>query len=359
MASDGIMEADDLGPDELKSIRVGRGETQAEFAEYLNRNLDRSYNKTSICVWERGTEKIPQPVKVFLRTAAQAAAAQLANVPPPNGEAIVIAVANQKGGVGKTTTAVNLGYALAKAGHRTLLVDLDPQANATIHLGLDPFSLELDAGGVKPQKTLYYVLLKDIPLADIVVPLSEDVPYYGAPASISLAAADAELMSQVGNSQVLLEKFEPIRGDYDFIIIDCPPQLGLLTVNALSAANWVLIPTQTEVLSSMGIPLLMETIKKILKRSNPGLRVLGILPTMHDAQLSDARANLKDLRATYENKMRVFPPIARTTSYAQSVAAGRVTLEALPNALGVDRYVTLAAEIMKMVGVTREVTDAS
>jgi len=255
----------------------------------------------------------------------------------------VIAVANQKGGVGKTTTAVNLGYALARCGHRVLLVDLDPQANATVHLGLNPFDLN------KAKRTIYQALLRDVPLIEIIQPVMDDLPFYCAPSSLSLAAADTELIAEPGGAFVLRETLQNLLDPYDFVIIDCPPHLGLLTINALSAADQVLIPTQSEMLSAMGIPLLLETIDKIRRRSNPALRILGILPTMYSPRQTQDRATLAELRELYGRRTRIFPEVLRTTVYAQSAAAGRPTLEAAPGALGIEAYVSLADRIVDIV----------
>lgn len=319
--------------DSLRAIRLERGETQEEFAEFLNHHLDRHYRKTRISRWEKGAEDIPQNVALFL----------MGRQTMSKIKTTVIAIANQKGGVGKTTTAVNLGYALARAGYRSLVVDADPQANATVHLGLNPF--ELNQKG----QTLYQVLLKDMPFGEIIKPVSEDAPLFLAPSSLTLAAADTELVAEPGGAFVLREKLQSIRDEFTFVIVDCPPHLGLLTVNALSAADQVLIPTQTELLSAMGIPLLLETIDKICRRSNPALRIFGILPTMYSPRQTQDKATLAELQQLYGSRTRIFPEVVRTTVYAQSAAAGRPTLEAAPQALGIEAYQTLAAELIAVV----------
>ncbi|WP_245986910.1 ParA family protein [Azospirillum thermophilum] len=284
--------------------------------------------------WESGAERIPPRVELFLKT-------EQANAKPDrsNRRAQVVAVANQKGGVGKTTTAVNVAYALAKRGERVLLIDADPQASATIFLGQDPRQLE----GRKA--TLYYALLKDVPLSSIVLPGEFGL----VPSSIMLAAADTELMAEPFASSVLREKIADLRSDYDHIIIDCPPNLSLLTVNALSAADQVIIPVKTEFLDIMGIPLLLDTVEKIRRRGNPDLTVLGILPTMFNARYTQDNETLRELRESLGGKTRIFAPINRSTGYGQSAAAGRPTLEVLPDTPGVQGYVDLARELAEEV----------
>jgi chromosome partitioning protein len=252
---------------------------------------------------------------------------------------LTIAVANQKGGVGKTTTAVNLAYALAAHGEKVLLIDADPQASATIYLGKDPRELETR------QQTLYYSLLKEKPLTEIVI---EGNPAL-IPSSIMLSAADAELMSEPFSSSVLKEKVNGLHDVYDFIVIDTPPNLSLLTINALSAADRVLIPTKTEYLDIMGIPLLFDTIRKIQRRGNNRLQVLGVLPTLFNAHFSQDRAILEELRASLGGSTRIFDPINRSTAFGRSASARKPILELEPDVPGAQAYYRLAEELIAYV----------
>ena len=248
----------------------------------------------------------------------------------------VIAIANQKGGVGKTTTAAHLAHALAERGKKVLAIDADPQASLTFYLGHDERALE------STQKTLYYALIKDVPLADIVVGSNPAL----IPSSIMLAKADPELMSEPGSSWVLKEKLNELRDGFDFILIDCPPTLTLLTVNALSAADAVLIPVKTDTLSSLGIPLLLDTIRKIRRRGSTRLEVLGILPTMYNAQYAHDRETLEELRAAFAGEVRIFEPIKRSTVFDRAAAAGGTVREVAPRAANIEPYYELADYII-------------
>ncbi|MBV9481287.1 MAG: ParA family protein [Acidobacteria bacterium] len=249
---------------------------------------------------------------------------------------LTIAVANQKGGVGKTTTTVNLACALSKHGKKTLIIDADPQASATIYLRNDPRKLEAQ------HQTLYYGLLKEKSLTELVVGGNPAL----IPSSIMLSAADAELMSEPFSSVVLKEKVNELRDEYDFIIIDTPPNLSLLTINALSAADRVLIPTKAEYLDIMGIPLLFETIQKIQRRGNNRLQVLGILPTLFNAHFSQDRAILEELRASLGGSTRILEPINRSTAFGRSASVGKPILELDPNIPGAQVYYKLAEELI-------------
>jgi chromosome partitioning protein len=227
-----------------------------------------------------------------------------------------IAVANQKGGVGKTTTTLNLAVALAEQGKRVLVVDFDPQGALTISLGIHPGTLE---------RTIYDALLSpSMPLAEVILKVKPSVDL--APATIDLSGAEVELLNEIGREHILKGKLTPEVSNYEFTLIDCPPSLGLLTVNALTAADRVLIPVQCQYLSFRGMQLLFRTIEKVQQRSNPNLAVLGVLPTLYDARTTHGKEVLDELRATYPTLLLDLP-IRYRVGLADAAVSGRSILE--------------------------------
>ncbi len=211
----------------------------------------------------------------------------------------IIAIANQKGGVGKTTTTVNLGAELATMGRRTLIIDLDPQAAATYSLGHDPESLT---------RTIYNAFVKkDATMRDITLPTSVENLYI-APANLDLAGAELDLIHNYTRERVLKDALATISQDYDYILIDCPPSLTLLTINAFVASTEVLIPLQTHLLSLRGVTRLLETVREI-GALNPSLRVTGILPTMYDGRSNLNKEILATISEVYSG--RVFRSVIR------------------------------------------------
>lgn len=242
----------------------------------------------------------------------------------------VIAIANQKGGVGKTTSTVNLAHALIAKGKRVLVIDVDPQASLTICYGKDP--RELDAAG----KTLGHCLLKEKPLEEIIQQGPPDL----VGSSINLASLEQDLARDYEPTAALRLKLEPIRtsGRYDFILLDCPPTLTLLTVNALASANSIVIPVKTDFLSIMGIPELLRTVDKIRSRINTQLRVFGILPTMYNSRNTHDNDALKELAKVLPQSIQMFEPVNRSTFFDKSAVERVAALGRYPDTPGVENY---------------------
>jgi chromosome partitioning protein len=248
----------------------------------------------------------------------------------------ILAVANQKGGVAKTTTVVNLAAALSELGQRVLVVDLDAQACATFSLGLDPEDLE-DTGA-----TVFMTRDPQQDIATLITTTPDAIDLL--PASIDLAGADRALASVMGREYVVRDALAPLHDRYDWILLDCSPSLGIITVNALTAADSVLVPLQCETLSHRGVGQLMETITDVQRLTNPGLSILGVLPTLFDGRTTHARAVLADLGPRYG--VRVFSPISRSIRFAEAPAAGRSILATSGASRGANDYRTLANDIL-------------
>ena len=250
----------------------------------------------------------------------------------------VIAVANQKGGVGKTTTVACLALLAARAGSRVLAVDIDPQASLTIYFGEDPRALD-DSG-----RTTYALIRGN---GDATALVLGDNPAL-VPSSIRLASAESELVGEWNGATLLRDRLTAFAGRYDVILLDCSPSLGLLTVNALAAADAVLVPVKTDYLSLMGVGLLLETVDKVRTRLNPELSVMGVLPTMHDARNSHDREALEELGRLMEGRARLYPPIRRSTAFDQASVTGLPGLLASGPGKALDAYRPLVQEISIM-----------
>ncbi|MFZ5899123.1 MAG: ParA family protein [Bacillota bacterium] len=251
----------------------------------------------------------------------------------------VIAVTNQKGGVAKTTTAVNLGAALALLGKRVLVIDMDPQGNATSGLGI-----KADGSG----KTVYHVLVGDAALTDVL----QDCPSVGglivAPADLTLAAAEVEMVNLPDRELVLKKALGPVRGGFDYVFIDCPPSLGLLTVNALSAADSVLIPIQCEYYALEGLSHLMNAIQLVQKGLNPSLTIEGALLTMFDGRTNLAIQVVEEVKRYFKKKVYK-TIIPRNVRLSEAPSHGVPVVVYDPKSRGADMYMELAKEVMEGV----------
>lgn len=247
----------------------------------------------------------------------------------------IIAISNQKGGVAKTTTAVNLAACLGAEGHSTLLVDLDPQSNATSAYGLDPNTVE---------SSIYECLLESI--KPPVHSLHEQVPNVSLlPSSMDLAGAELELLEQEQREFALQRTLGQLNGDFEYILIDCPPSLGLLTLNALVAAHWVLIPVQAEYFALEGLSRMILTIQRISKKQNPALKLLGILPTLFDGRTNLAFQVLEELRRAFPEK--IFKClISRSVRLSEAPSFGKPIIYYDTRSSGAEQYRKLCQEVI-------------
>lgn len=246
-----------------------------------------------------------------------------------------LAVANQKGGVAKTTTVASLGAALFELKQRVLLVDLDPQGCLTFSLGIDPEELDV---------TVAEVLLGTKKPDDAIV-VTEDGMHL-LPANITLTQAEEGLVNRTGREQRLRVALDKVAADYDWVVIDCPPTLGVLTVGALSAANKVLIPLQCETLSHRGVGQLLDTIHDVREYINPSLEILGVLPTMFDGRTRHSHTVLDAIRDNYDLDV-LTPPIPKTIRFAESPAIGRSILSTSKTHKGAEAYRQVAAALLR------------
>jgi chromosome partitioning protein len=248
------------------------------------------------------------------------------------GRAEVIAFANQKGGVAKTTTTLNLAAAFVESGHRTLCVDLDPQSNLTMSQGVDPDSLEV---------SMYDVLVNHTSIREVITSKEVDV----ACASIDLAGAEIAMSTQIGRERSLQKALEEVRGEYEFICIDTPPSLGLLTINALTAADKVIVPVQCEYLSMRGLIQLQNTLAMIRDNLNPNVKIEGILPTLVDTRTVHAKEAIELLEENFGDK--VFASrIKKTVRFAEAPVKGMSVLKYDPDGKAAFAYRELAKEVL-------------
>jgi chromosome partitioning protein len=254
----------------------------------------------------------------------------------PGQPATVISMCNQKGGVGKTTTTINLGAALVEAGRRVLLVDFDPQGSMTVGLGISAHDLE---------QSIYHVLMdRELTIKDIITTTKVEGLDL-APANIDLSAAEMRLVTEVGREQVLSRVLHPILHDYDVVLIDCQPSLGLLTVNALTASNGVIIPLECEYFALRGVALLKETIEKVRDRTNFGLQIIGLLGTMFDGRTLHDREVLSTLVEGWGDLV-FHTVIRRTIKFSDATVAGEPITEFAPTSPGASSYRQLAREVL-------------
>lgn len=244
----------------------------------------------------------------------------------------VLAFANQKGGVAKTTSTLSVAAALGELGQRVLAIDMDPQGALTYSLGVDPDTVE---------ETVNDLLVRRLPAGKVILEREVDL----IPANIDLAGAEAVLLSKTGREYALQRAVRDVADDYDFTLIDCPPSLGILTINALTAADEVVIPLQCEALSHRGVGQLIETLEDIRHFTNPDLQVAGVIPTMYDGRTKHAREVLGDVGERYQ--VRVYePPIRKSIRFAEATRAGKSILSFAPTHTGAEGYRSIAQAIL-------------
>ena len=244
----------------------------------------------------------------------------------------VIALANQKGGVAKTTTTLNLGVAFAEKGLRVLCIDLDPQGNLTMSQGMNPDTIE---------RSMFDVMVHRAPITDVIETREVDL----AVASIDLAGADMALSSQIGRERALQKAIEPVKQDYDYILIDTPPSLGLLTINAFVASTGVIVPVQTEYLSLRGLVQLENTLQMVRENLNPHVHIVGILPTMYDRRVTHSREADEILRENF-GKLVFNTRIRKTIRYAEAPVKGSSIMAYEPDGEAAALYRDLAKEVL-------------
>ena len=256
------------------------------------------------------------------------------------GSGRLLAVANQKGGVAKTTTVASLAEAFTERGHRILVVDLDSQACLTFSLGIDPEAV---------QASMHDVLVGTATPADVLLPVHDGLDLL--PATIDLAGTEAQLLTRPGREFALRTVLSPLRAEYGAVLIDCSPSLGVLTLNALTAADEVIIPLQCEMLSHRGVGQLLDTIDDVRAILNPSLLVRGILPTMLDARTSHGRAVLADVHERYPVPV-LEPSIPKSIRFAEAPALGRSVLRTARSSAGARAYRAVAASLAEAWGLT-------
>lgn len=254
----------------------------------------------------------------------------------PENKTQVIAIINQKGGVGKSTTAVNLAAALGEKKYKVLVVDFDPQGNTTSGLGVDKNAIT---------HSIYDAILNDVPAEDIVQETSSHKVFL-LPATIQLAGAEVELVSAIAREMRLKEALQPIQDGYDYVFIDCPPSLGVLTINALTASDSILVPIQCEFYALEGVSKLLESMKMVKTRLNPNLDIFGVLMTMYDSRTSLSKQVAEEVKNYFDDKM-FKTVIPRNVRLSEAPSYGMSVIEYDKSSKGAEAYRDLAKEVVK------------
>ena len=334
-----------MNGDEVRAARLALRLSQGELKDELNRRLGRSYDKPKISRWENAREPVPEDVGTILGTLVGAR----------RRTARTLVLANQKGGVGKTTSALNLACAFSQAGRHVLLVDMDPQATATTGL--------LAEGGIEAYRqgrTMAHVILSGRPMADVIVRREEALPGTAVPFDVAAShidLAETDGRREPGFDAALREVLDSVRTAYDWIVVDAPPNLGMLTWMSLAASELTIIPVRTEPYDTMGVGLILGTINKVQRRLNPSLRLAGILPTQFNARKFVDRDVLHQLTATMGDRAPVLEPVPDSAAFGRAARAGRIALDMSPMVAAPAVYARLAAALDEGGALPRAVLD--
>ena len=310
------------------------GEDQKSFEQAASLEQTRTFQRNEPEVVERAPQSVQaaEPEVAHRQIKSYAEKAPVTHV---IGQTKIIAIINQKGGVGKSTTAINLSAALGELGRQVLLVDLDPQGNTSSGLGIEKNLVE---------HCVYDVLINDLPIEQAIIP--DVCPGLDVlPATINLAGAEVELVTEMARENRLKDALGRMRGRYDFIFIDCPPSLGLLTVNALVAADKLLIPIQCEFYALEGVTKLLDSMKRVKSRLNPSLDIYGVLLTMYDARTTLSKQVAEEVRS-YFGRVVFSVTIPRTVKLSEAPSFGLPITQYDPSGKGAQSYVTLAKEVI-------------
>ena len=322
--------------DAIAAQRQTMGFTKGAYAAWLSGEMKLAIKPAQITRWESGQDIVPESVLAFVfgRPSCRP------------GSMVTVVVGNQKGGVGKTALSVNLAYAMARMGYRSLLVDMDSQANATKYVGvMGRRLLDLEQRGL----TLSYAFNEDRPVAEMII-TTEFEALALLPSHASLAAAEDRIKARFPNkaeqNRILLKKLRTVAQSFDFCFLDCAPSLNIFTTMALTAARWVLIPVQTEPHALDAVEHFSQTVEEVQRTHNIDLEVLGLVPTMYMPRQLQDQQTLGILQERYGRQYRIFPPIPRTTIFAQGPALARPTLSFDPLAPGREVFGQIASTLL-------------